>query len=59
MSRNCRNRLRIADTLAGACLGTLPDLDVIIGYGDAVRNFTSFGDRDLGVFYLCHRILMT
>lgn len=26
--------------LLGACLGTLPDLDVFINYGDAVRNFT-------------------
>jgi len=26
--------------LMGACLGTLPDLDVFIDYGDAVRNFT-------------------
>ncbi|MGB5256200.1 MAG: metal-dependent hydrolase, partial [Woeseiaceae bacterium] len=26
--------------LAGAALGTLPDLDVAIRYGDAVRNFT-------------------
>ncbi|MDJ0758039.1 MAG: metal-dependent hydrolase [Woeseiaceae bacterium] len=26
--------------LAGAALGTLPDLDVLIDYGDAVRNFT-------------------
>jgi len=26
--------------LAGAMLGTLPDLDVLIDYGDAVRNFT-------------------
>jgi len=26
--------------LAGAILGTLPDLDVFIDYGDAVRNFT-------------------
>ncbi|MDH3532282.1 MAG: metal-dependent hydrolase [Gammaproteobacteria bacterium] len=26
--------------LAGAVLGTLPDLDVLIDYGDAVRNFT-------------------
>ena len=26
--------------LAGAALGTLPDLDVIIDYGDAVANFT-------------------
>jgi inner membrane protein len=26
--------------LAGALLGTLPDLDVLIDYGDAVRNFT-------------------
>lgn len=26
--------------LAGAMLGTLPDLDVFIDYGDAVRNFT-------------------
>ena len=26
--------------LAGALLGTLPDLDVFIDYGDAVRNFT-------------------
>ena len=26
--------------LAGAALGTLPDLDVFIDYGDAVRNFT-------------------
>jgi inner membrane protein len=26
--------------LAGAILGTLPDLDVLIDYGDAVRNFT-------------------
>ena len=26
--------------LLGACLGTLPDLDVFIDYGDAVRNFT-------------------
>ena len=25
---------------AGAMLGTLPDLDVLIDYGDAVRNFT-------------------
>ena len=26
--------------LLGAALGTLPDLDVLIDYGDAVRNFT-------------------
>ncbi len=26
--------------VAGAMLGTLPDLDVLIDYGDAVRNFT-------------------
>ena len=26
--------------LVGAALGTLPDLDVLIDYGDAVRNFT-------------------
>ncbi|MGI9232074.1 MAG: metal-dependent hydrolase [Woeseiaceae bacterium] len=26
--------------LAGAALGTLPDLDVVIRYGDAVKNFT-------------------
>jgi inner membrane protein len=26
--------------LAGALLGTLPDLDVLIDYGDAVANFT-------------------
>ena len=26
--------------VAGALLGTLPDLDVLIDYGDAVRNFT-------------------
>jgi len=26
--------------LAGALLGTLPDLDVLIDYGDAVKNFT-------------------
>lgn len=26
--------------LAGAMLGTLPDLDVLIDYGDAVKNFT-------------------
>src|SRR5210317_1878261 len=26
--------------LAGAALGTLPDLDVLIDYGDAVENFT-------------------
>ena len=26
--------------LAGAVLGTLPDLDVLIDYGDAVKNFT-------------------
>ena len=26
--------------LAGAMLGTLPDLDVLIDYDDAVRNFT-------------------
>ncbi len=26
--------------LLGACLGTLPDLDVFIDYGDAVKNFT-------------------
>jgi inner membrane protein len=26
--------------LLGACLGTLPDVDVFIDYGDAVRNFT-------------------
>ena len=27
--------------LVGAALGTLPDLDVVIDYGDAVRNFTN------------------
>ena len=26
--------------LAGAMLGTVPDLDVLIDYGDAVANFT-------------------
>ena len=26
--------------LVGAALGTLPDLDVVIDYGDAVANFT-------------------
>ncbi len=26
--------------LVGAMLGTLPDLDVFIDFGDAVRNFT-------------------
>ena len=26
--------------VAGAMLGTLPDLDVFIDFGDAVRNFT-------------------
>ena len=26
--------------VAGAMLGTLPDLDVVIDYGDAVSNFT-------------------
>ena len=26
--------------LLGACLGTVPDLDVFIDYGDAVKNFT-------------------
>lgn len=31
---------RRAALLAGAVLGTLPDLDVLIDYGDAVANFT-------------------
>ncbi|MEJ2129921.1 MAG: metal-dependent hydrolase [Woeseiaceae bacterium] len=32
--------LRRKALLAGAALGTLPDLDVLIDYGDAVANFT-------------------
>lgn len=31
---------RRAALLAGAALGTLPDLDVLLDYGDPVRNFT-------------------
>lgn len=34
--RGCRRKA----LLAGAMLGTLPDLDVLIDYGDAVSNFT-------------------
>ena len=38
--------------LAGAMLGTLPDLDVFIDYGDAVRNFTFHRGFSHSVFVL-------
>ena len=38
--------------LAGAALGTLPDLDVLIDYGDAVANFTSHRSFSHSLFVL-------
>ncbi|WMC09184.1 metal-dependent hydrolase [Oceanimonas pelagia] len=38
--------------LAGALFGTLPDLDVIIDYGDPVSNMTKHRGASHGLFYL-------
>lgn len=49
MGKTSGSRLKIA--LTGAVLGTLPDLDVVIDYGDAVSNMVLHRTQSHAVFY--------
>lgn len=49
LDRNNGSKVKIA--LAGAVLGTLPDLDVLIDYGDAVSNMVLHRTESHALFY--------
>ena len=46
------NEARLKTLVTGAVLGTLPDLDVIIDYGDVVSNMVLHRTESHALFYL-------